>query len=654
MSFPRYERYKDSGVDWLGEVPEHWDNQPLYRIGREREESNHGLISENLLSLSYGRIIRKDIKTSDGLLPESFETYQIIHPGDIVFRLTDLQNDKRSLRTAIVTESGIITFAYVAFEPTGILPAYLNYLLRDYDLRKIFYSMGGGVRQSMNFDDIKRLPALVPPKSEQSSIVKLLDYEIAKVDALINEQRRLIDLLKEKRQAAISHAVTKGLDPDVQMKDSGVEWVGQVPCSWQLKRLRMIATVRGGVAKGRDLGESETITVPYLRVANVQDGYLDLNEVATLEITAAELDRYRLCPGDVLMNEGGDFDKLGRGHIWRGEIENCIHQNHVFSVRPRDIEPEWLTLISTAECGRFYFMTRSKQSTNLASISSSNLGELPVPLPPPSERKEILERVDALTKALNALVQDAVSAITLLEERRSALISAAVTGRIDVRSSLRKPVASAKPYTSGFAHQLLAAEILTRCNDSHMGRTKLQKLIHLTEHHAQISELVGQYTRKMAGPLDMKAMIGVEKGLAAQSWYKTVKSDGRYRYEPLTKQGQHAKYLEPWERLMPRIAEVLNLLGSATMRQCEIVSTLYAAWNDLLIEDAAVSDTSILHEASSAERWHKSKEQIAPERWSKALQWMKDKGLVPVGYGKHTRNNPDTINATAEVANEPA
>jgi uncharacterized protein len=105
---------------------------------------------------------------------------------------------------------------------------------------------------------------------------------------------------------------------------------------------------------------------------------------------------------------------------------------------------------------------------------------------------------------------------------------------------------------------------------------------------------------------------------------------------------------------MPRIAEVLNLLGSATMRQCEIVSTLYAAWNDLLIEDAAVSDTSILHEASSAERWHKSKEQIAPERWSKALQWMKDKGLVPVGYGKHTRNNPDTINATAEVANEPA
>ncbi len=139
---------------------------------------------------------------------------------------------------------------------------------------------------------------------------------------------------------------------------------------------------------------------------------------------------------------------------------------------------------------------------------------------------------------------------------------------------MRKPVASVKPYTSGFAHQLLAAEILTRCNGSHMGRTKLQKLIHLTEHHAQISELRGQYTRKMAGPLDMKAMVGVEKGLAAQSWYKTVKSDGRYRYESLDKQGQHAKYFERWEGLKPKIDEVLHLLGNATMRQCEIVSTL--------------------------------------------------------------------------------
>jgi hypothetical protein len=105
---------------------------------------------------------------------------------------------------------------------------------------------------------------------------------------------------------------------------------------------------------------------------------------------------------------------------------------------------------------------------------------------------------------------------------------------------------------------------------------------------------------------------------------------------------------------MPRIVEVLSLLGTFKTRECEIVSTLYAAWNDLLIDGASTHDTAILHEASSAERWHKSKEQIAPERWSKALQWMKDKGLVPVGYGKHTRHNPDSIDATAEVANEPA
>jgi type I restriction enzyme, S subunit len=204
MSFPRYERYKDSGVEWLGEVPEHWGLQPLYSLGGEREDSNVGLIEDNLLSLSYGRIVQKDITTNDGLLPESFETYQIVHPGDIIFRLTDLQNDKRSLRTAIVPERGIITFAYTSFEPRSIIPSYLNYLLRDYDLRKIFYSMGGGVRQSMKFDDIKRLPTVVPPKAEQLAIASFLDIETLKIDSLVEEQRRLIELLKESvRQSSL-------------------------------------------------------------------------------------------------------------------------------------------------------------------------------------------------------------------------------------------------------------------------------------------------------------------------------------------------------------------------------------------------------------------------------------------------------------------
>ncbi|MBU1412164.1 restriction endonuclease subunit S, partial [Myxococcota bacterium] len=246
MSFPRYPKYKASGVEWLGEVPAHWELKPLYGSVDERCESNKGMVENNLLSLSYGRIIAKDITSNDGLLPESFETYQIVRFGDIVFRLTDLQNDKRSLRSAIVENTGIITSAYLAVIPRGPDSRFLNYLFRAYDVTKVFYSMGGGLRQSMKFADLKRMPTLLPPLDEQTAIAGFLDRETAKIDALVAEQQRLVELLKEKRQAVISHAVTKGLDPAAPMKPSGIEWLGEVPAHWEVKQLRQFAEILRG------------------------------------------------------------------------------------------------------------------------------------------------------------------------------------------------------------------------------------------------------------------------------------------------------------------------------------------------------------------------------------------------------------------------
>ena len=194
FKLPRYPKCKDSGVEWLGKVPAHWDLKPLFTVANERNESNRGMLEDNLLSLSYGMIIQKDIDSNDGLLPKSFETYQIVHVGDVVFRLTDLQNDKRSLRTAIAEQRGIITSAYLALAPEKVLPQFINYLLRAYDVTKVFYSMGGGLRQSLKFSDVKRLPILVPHPEEQTRITIFLDHETGKIDALVEEQEWLIEL----------------------------------------------------------------------------------------------------------------------------------------------------------------------------------------------------------------------------------------------------------------------------------------------------------------------------------------------------------------------------------------------------------------------------------------------------------------------------
>lgn len=233
--------------------------------------------------------------------------------------------------------------------------------------------------------------------------------------------------------------MTKGLNPDVPMKDSGVEWLGDVPAHWVMTRLKFVADVQTGVAKGKDNAGRNTIEVPYLRVANVQDGYLALDEIAKIEIPVEDLARYKLQPGDVLMNEGGDFDKLGRGHVWRGEIEDCIHQNHVFAVRPTKVGAEWPNTVNGSGYAQFYFMTRSKQSTNLASISSTSIMEFPVVHPPNDEQNSILHFLAQETAKLDALTAEATRAIELLKERRTALISAAVTGKIDVRGVMSTP-----------------------------------------------------------------------------------------------------------------------------------------------------------------------------------------------------------------------
>ena len=326
MSVSRYPEYKDSGVAWLGEVPAAWEVLPFYGVASERRDSNAGMLESNLLSLSYGRIVQKDIESNDGLLPESFETYQLVRADDIVFRLTDLQNDKRSLRTAIVEEQGIITSAYVAAKPFGLKARFLNYLLRAYDVTKVFYSMGGGLRQSMKFSDIKRLPTLVPSESEQTAIATFLDRETAKIDALIAEQEKLLTLLAEKRQATISHAVTKGLNPDAPMKDSGVAWLGEVPRQWEVVQLKHLCSL---LKDGTHLPPARVDAgIPLLSVRNINEREFSLRDDDSMISTESYEELCRAfvpAKGDVLLAIVGATlgktaiipDGLGPFHIQR-------------------------------------------------------------------------------------------------------------------------------------------------------------------------------------------------------------------------------------------------------------------------------------------------------------------------------------------------
>lgn len=205
----RNAKMKDSGIEWIGEIPDGWEVIPLFVVAKENRERNIGNSCNNLLSLSYGNIIRKDIDASFGLLPESFETYQVVERGYTILRLTDLQNDKRSLRSGFVSEKGIITSAYVGLIPQEKVDGeFLARLLHAYDIMKIFYGLGNGVRQSMNYIDLKRLPIIIPSLEEQKKIVEYLNNMTSAIDSLITDITTQIEKLKEYRQSIISEVVT--------------------------------------------------------------------------------------------------------------------------------------------------------------------------------------------------------------------------------------------------------------------------------------------------------------------------------------------------------------------------------------------------------------------------------------------------------------
>jgi len=429
MRLDSYPSYKQSGISWCENIPQGWDVQPLYALANECSSSNKGMIEDNLLSLSYGKVINKDINSNDGLLPESFETYQVVEADDIVLRLTDLQNDKRSLRSAIVKERGIITSAYLAIRAEKMDARFLNYLLRAYDLTKVFYSMGGGLRQSMKFSDVRRLPLILPSLLEQKLIATFLDHETEKIETLVAAQAKLIELMKEKRQAFISNAVTKGIDPQLKMKESGVEWLGEIPENWDVRKASNFFTAKKGTKASQLTKEyCATIEGEYPVYSGQTENNGVMSKIASYEFDSGD--------GGCLFATTVGAKAMTVSHI-KGKFslsQNCmiiLATQSILSIRFYYYHLQPL----------FFFERALIPDHMQPSFRMEDLYSYRIAVPPLNEQERIVEFLDSKVDNFSKLIAEASVSIDLLKERRSALISAAVTGQIDVRNYQAKDVA---------------------------------------------------------------------------------------------------------------------------------------------------------------------------------------------------------------------
>ncbi|SAF66014.1 restriction modification system DNA specificity domain-containing protein [Enterobacter hormaechei] len=432
--YKAYPEYKDSGVEWVDSIPSYWDVKPTFALCDASTQKNIDGAESNVLSLSYGNIIPRDVETNFGLLPESFNTYQIISCGDVILRLTDLQNDKNSLRVGLAKQKGIITSAYLKLKANSdINPKFLYRLLHSYDTTKVFYGMGGGLRQSMKFEDFRRLPLLLPPYEEQVKISVFLDHETAKIDNLIEKQQQLIELLKEKRQAVISHAVTKGLNPDVPMKDSGVEWLGEVPEHWIIAQLKFNTLEMQTGPFGSQLHAEDYVIdgIPLINPAHMNAGMIIPDPKVTVdEATQERLGRHKLSEGEIIFSRRGE---LGRCAVVKKNNEGWLCGTGSLKAKlTKKIIPDYAYTLISSE-GVVSELTLESKGSTMANLNTETFGRIRLPVPPISEQEAILDYIKIISDKYDYLIRSADTAIRLMQERRTALISAAVTGKIDVR-----------------------------------------------------------------------------------------------------------------------------------------------------------------------------------------------------------------------------
>jgi type I restriction enzyme S subunit len=439
MKLKPYPEYKESGVPWLGKVPGHWIQKPGMAILKEKQIKNIGLKEKTVLTLSYGKIKVKSPDKLHGLVPESFETYQIVEPFDIIIRPTDLQNDKVSLRVGKVKDKGIITSAYICMKPVnGLQPDYAHLLLHSLDLMKVFYGLGSGLRQNLSWLDFKRLPFFVPKKEEQTQIARFLDYKSSQISRFIRAKKRMIDLLKEQKQATINDAVTGKIDvrtgkPYPKYKESGVEWLGKVPEGWEIQQLKRIAQFNPSKSENRLLNESDEPVV-FLPMEKVSiNGKLDCSEKKKYKDVCNGYSYFR--KNDVVVAKITPCFENGKG-AFLNELDTDFGfgTTEFITIRPsKYLLGEYLRLFLSSNWFLKIAENYMTGSAGQKRISSDFIANFKVGLPDANQQKEILYSLKSKTNNLDQMINRTEREISLIQEYRTRLIADVVTGKVDVR-----------------------------------------------------------------------------------------------------------------------------------------------------------------------------------------------------------------------------
>ena len=425
--YQKYAEYQDSGVVWMGNVPIHWTCERFKWLLTEKLKTSNPDLPAG--SISFGEVIYKN---EVNLSPDTKASYQEVLKDEFLINPLNLNYDLKSLRTALSKIDVVVSTGYIVLHCDQSLDKnYVRWLLQEFDVAHM-KTLGAGVRQTVNFSDIANCYFYLPDHVEQIQIANFLDHETTQIDTLIAKQEKLIELLKEKRQAVISHAVTKGLNPDAAMKDSGVEWLGKVPEHWEVRQLRYLGSCQNGINIGAEYFGSGS---PFISYGDVYRNP-ELPSVFEGLVQSTENDKriYSVQRGDVLFTRTSEtIEEIGFSSTCLTDVKDATFAGFLIRFRPiqNTLLPEYSKFYFRNILLRAFFVKEMNLVTR-ASLSQELLKKLAVPFSSLEEQKQIADFLSAKERVFDKLVNDCIKQIELLKERRTALISSAVTGKINV------------------------------------------------------------------------------------------------------------------------------------------------------------------------------------------------------------------------------
>ena len=427
--FKRYDSYKNSGVEWLGEIPSHWEILKTKYVHKSIKFLNTNRICDNVLSLTLRGVVNNNIDNPEGLVPKDYATYQIFEKNDLVFKLIDLENISTS-RVGIVHEKGIMSSAYIRLKiGKRSIPKFAYYYYYSLYINNVYNSIGCGVRSTLNPTDLLNIKFPLPPKDEQEKIASYLDEKIAKIDASISGKEKFIELLKEQKQIIINDAVTKGLNKNAKFKNSGVEWLGQIPSHWEVVRLGSL----GIFSKGNGISRNELVAdgIPAILYGDIYTKYnYQAIEIKNFISTETSLKAVKISENDILLTGSGETkDDIGKCVVFKGKEAFAGGDIIIFK---QDKNNSTFLAYSLNSSYSIMQKTIMAKGEIIVHIYSSMLKELLLPLPPKDEQEKIVEYIENKISKIDKLINLEQECIKSLKEYKASLIDSVVTGKVRV------------------------------------------------------------------------------------------------------------------------------------------------------------------------------------------------------------------------------